>query len=93
MHAWSLAFVLVLAACNQPPAPAPAAAPAAGPAEQEIQPGPLKAHLRLLASDLMEGRAPSTRGGTLAAEYLATQLAVLVIFILLGRKAFKGMRA
>ncbi len=29
----------------------------------------------MLSHDLMEGRAPSTRGGTLAAEYLATQLA------------------
>ena len=71
------AFVLALAACNQPPAQAPAAAPPSGPAEQEIQQAPLKAHLQLLSSDLMEGRAPSTRGGTLAAEYLATQLAVL----------------
>jgi Zn-dependent M28 family amino/carboxypeptidase len=66
-----------LAACTQPPAPAPAVALPPGPAEQEIQPGPLEAHLQLLASDLMEGRAPSTRGGTLAADYLATQLAVL----------------
>jgi len=78
MRAWPVAAVVVaLAACTQPPAPAPAAATPPGPAEQEIQPGPLEAHVQLLASDLMEGRAPSTRGGTLAAEYLATQLAVL----------------
>ena len=31
----------------------------------------------MLSHDLMEGRAPSTRGGTLAAEYLATQLAAM----------------
>jgi Zn-dependent M28 family amino/carboxypeptidase len=31
----------------------------------------------MLSHDLMEGRAPSTRGGTLAAEYLATQLGAL----------------
>ncbi len=37
--------------------------------------GPLEAHVRMLSHDLMEGRAPSTRGGSLAAEYLATQLA------------------
>ena len=31
----------------------------------------------MLSSDLLEGRAPSTRGGTLAAEYLATELAAM----------------
>jgi Zn-dependent M28 family amino/carboxypeptidase len=31
----------------------------------------------MLSSDLFEGRAPATRGGRLAAEYLATQMAVL----------------
>jgi Zn-dependent M28 family amino/carboxypeptidase len=30
--------------------------------------------LRFLASDLLEGRAPATRGGRLAAEYIASQL-------------------
>ena len=69
-----------LIACNQQPsAPTAAATDRPGPAEQEIQQGPLKAHLRLLSHDLMEGRAPSTRGGNLAAEYLATELAALGI--------------
>ena len=31
-------------------------------------------HLRFLSSDLLEGRAPGTRGGRLTAEYLAAQL-------------------
>ena len=31
-------------------------------------------HLRFLASDLLEGRAPGTRGGRLTAEYIAAQL-------------------
>jgi Zn-dependent M28 family amino/carboxypeptidase len=31
-------------------------------------------HLRFLASDLLEGRAPGTRGGRLAAEYIASEL-------------------
>jgi Zn-dependent M28 family amino/carboxypeptidase len=31
-------------------------------------------HLRFLSSDLLEGRAPATRGGRLTAEYLAGQL-------------------
>jgi len=33
----------------------------------------MDAHLRFLASDLLEGRAPATRGGRLAAEYIAAQ--------------------
>jgi len=69
-----LAFGIVAAGCSQPPAAVAPAAPS-GPAEQEIQTGPLTAHIRMLSHDLMEGRAPSTRGGNLAAEYLATQLA------------------
>jgi Zn-dependent M28 family amino/carboxypeptidase len=31
-------------------------------------------HLRFLASDLLEGRAPASRGGRLTAEYIASQL-------------------
>lgn len=34
----------------------------------------IDAHLRFLASDLLEGRAPATRGGRIAEEYIATQL-------------------
>ena len=48
-----------------------------GPALDEIRGDHLAAHLQLLADDLLEGRGPSTRGGELAARYLATQLAVL----------------
>src|SRR3989442_4209528 len=33
----------------------------------------MDAHLRFLASDLLEGRAPATRGGRLAAEYIAAK--------------------
>jgi Zn-dependent M28 family amino/carboxypeptidase len=33
-------------------------------------------HLRFLSSDLLEGRAPATRGGRLAAEYIAGQLRI-----------------
>lgn len=39
-----------------------------------ITPHEIDAHLRFLSSDLLEGRAPATRGGRLAAEYLASQL-------------------
>ncbi|MGI8620096.1 MAG: M28 family peptidase [Gemmatimonadaceae bacterium] len=41
-----------------------------------VQPKEIDAHLRFLASDLLEGRAPATRGGRLAAEYIASQLQV-----------------
>ncbi|HUQ97954.1 MAG TPA: M28 family peptidase [Gemmatimonadaceae bacterium] len=34
----------------------------------------IDAHLRFLASDLLEGRAPATRGGRLAEEYIAAEL-------------------
>jgi len=34
----------------------------------------IDAHLRFLSSDLLEGRAPATRGGRLAAQYIASQL-------------------
>lgn len=34
------------------------------------------ADLRFLSSDLLEGRAPATRGGQLATEYIATQLQI-----------------
>src|SRR6185503_200494 len=39
-----------------------------------ITPHEIDGHLRFLSSDLLEGRAPATRGGRLAAEYLASQL-------------------
>src|SRR5690348_12424609 len=48
-----------------------------GPALDEIRGGDIAAHQKFLSHDLLEGRAPSTRGGQLAAEYLATQLALL----------------
>ncbi len=48
-----------------------------GPAVDEIRGEQIAAHLRFLSHDLLEGRAPSTRGGQLAAEYLAAQLAAL----------------
>ena len=49
----------------------------AGPALDEIRGEQIAAHLQFLSDDLLEGRAPSTRGGQLAARYLAAQLALL----------------
>jgi Zn-dependent M28 family amino/carboxypeptidase len=42
---------------------------------QEISAPRIRAHVRFLASDLMEGRGVGTRGGRLATEYLATAFA------------------
>ena len=39
-----------------------------------ITPQEIDAHLRFLSSDLLEGRAPATRGGRIAEEYIATEL-------------------
>ncbi|OFW04331.1 MAG: hypothetical protein A3I61_09725 [Acidobacteria bacterium RIFCSPLOWO2_02_FULL_68_18] len=52
-------------------------AAAAGPALDEIRGERIAARVRFLSDDLLEGRAPSTRGGQLAALYLATELAQL----------------
>jgi len=37
----------------------------------------MDAHLKYLADDLLEGRAPATRGGALAADYIAAQFEAL----------------
>jgi Zn-dependent M28 family amino/carboxypeptidase len=39
-----------------------------------IQSDRIRGHLAFLADDLLEGRAPGTRGGSLAARYIAAQL-------------------
>ncbi|MBW3572025.1 MAG: M28 family peptidase, partial [Gemmatimonadetes bacterium] len=57
--------------------PALAAALLASPAAAQaprITPHEIDGHMRFLSSDLLEGRAPATRGGRLTAEYLAAQL-------------------
>jgi Zn-dependent M28 family amino/carboxypeptidase len=60
-----------------PDVPAIAGVPAAArEAAASIDPGKIRAHVRFLASDLLEGRGPGTRGGQLAAEYIATQFAL-----------------
>src|ERR1700749_2621172 len=49
---------------------------AARQAAESIDPEKIRAHVRFLASDLLEGRGPGKRGGDLAAEYIATQFAL-----------------
>ena len=60
-----------LAALAQQPAATTASphAPASAISTSEID-----GHLRFLSSDLLEGRAPATRGGALASSYIASQL-------------------
>ena len=65
------------------PVPAPRSAasptllpPAARRAMESIDPQRIRAHVRFLSSDLLEGRGTGQRGGDLAAEYLATQFAL-----------------
>ncbi|HZP16822.1 MAG TPA: M28 family peptidase, partial [Terriglobales bacterium] len=71
-------------AARKPGAAAPASAhlpPAAIAALQKVDPEHIRAHVRFLAHDLLEGRGTGQRGGELAAEYIATQ------FWLYGLKA------
>src|SRR5881296_80622 len=69
---WSIAALVTAIACRgsstpaTTPAPDVAAIPTASTAAMD-------AHLRYLADDLLEGRAPATRGGRLAAKYIAAQ--------------------
>ncbi len=54
-----------------------ARASAASRAIADIGTRDVAAHLGFLAHDRLEGRAPATRGGALAAEYLAAQLSLM----------------
>jgi len=82
-----IVLMAVLVACAgwaAPPPPDPSGA-AGGAARlsgvaiaalQKIDPENIRAHVRFLASDLLEGRGTGQRGGDLAAEYIATQFAL-----------------
>lgn len=50
--------------------------PAARTAADSIDGARIRAHVRFLSSDLLEGRGPGTRGDQLAAHYIATQFAL-----------------
>lgn len=65
-----------LALLGTVPGLAAQAAPAARIAAA-IRPESYRAHLTFLADDALEGRAPATRGGDLAAKYVAAQFARL----------------
>src|SRR5580765_3709666 len=72
--------VVALAQNSAKPAHVPAAAPrpssAAFAAMETINPERIRAHVRFLSHDLLEGRGTGQRGGDIAAEYIATQFAL-----------------
>jgi len=80
----AIAAVGILAAVSvraqQPaahPVPAiPGLSPVARAAAASIDPEKIRAHVRFLSLDLLEGRGPGQRGAELAAEYIATQFAL-----------------
>src|SRR5688572_4686887 len=75
MRKFACAFaVLISAACSQP---APPPAPPAGPAEDLITTDSMTGHIKVLASDEYEGRAPATPGSEKTQNYLAEQLKAL----------------
>ena len=45
-------------------------------AMRRIDPEHIRAHVRFLADDLLEGRGTGARGGDIAAKYIATQFAL-----------------
>ena len=77
MRIFASALLIVFTiGCSSPPPPP---APPPGPAEDLITADSLVNHLKVLASDEFEGRAPSTPGGEKTQDYLAKQLAQLGI--------------
>lgn len=73
----SAALLILSIACSKPAPPPPP--PPAGPAEDQITADSLVTHLKVLASDEFEGRAPATPGGEKTTDYLAKQLTALGI--------------
>jgi len=73
---------LISAAFSQNPKSSPPAAPVPRPssaaykAMETISQDRIRAHVRFLSHDLLEGRGTGQRGGDLAAEYIATQFAL-----------------
>src|SRR5437899_4430284 len=72
--------VLIIRLALALPLARPAAAQRRADAEPSLPPvntRAIEAHLKYLADDLLEGRAPATRGGRLAAKYIAAQFEAL----------------
>jgi Zn-dependent M28 family amino/carboxypeptidase len=65
----SLLFISVTAKAQTIP-------PAVKAAEASIDPEKIRAHVKFLSDDLLEGRGPGLRGSEIAAQYIATQFAL-----------------
>ena len=73
----SFLLTATLARTQTAPVPEiPGLPPAARAAATSIDPERIRADVRFLSLDLLEGRGPGTRGGELAAEYMATRFAL-----------------
>ncbi len=73
----ALALTSAIFQAQQPAVPElPGLPPAARSAAASIDSEKIRAHVRFLSLDLLEGRGPGTRGDRLAAEYIATQFAL-----------------
>ncbi|HVH67499.1 MAG TPA: M20/M25/M40 family metallo-hydrolase [Gemmatimonadales bacterium] len=71
-----LAAAFAVAGCRPVAVPASSPEPASQPA-LAVSTAAMDAHLKYLADDLLEGRAPATRGGELAMKYIAAQFEAL----------------
>lgn len=71
LHTAALLSLTATTALAQRPSPSPS------PWTIPVDTAAMDAHLRFLANDLLEGRAPATRGGRLAAAYIAAQFQAL----------------
>src|SRR5690349_1331800 len=67
-----LVFALPLLAGAQQLTPADRTAAAA--AMKQVRPQGIRAHMRFLSDDLLEGRGPGTRGYDIAAKYVASEM-------------------
>jgi Zn-dependent M28 family amino/carboxypeptidase len=68
--------LFALLSCAKTTAPTQTISPEIKAAEASIDPEKIRAHVKFLSDDLMEGRGPGLRGSELAAKYIATQFAL-----------------
>jgi hypothetical protein len=78
-HLRSLATILLAAAALAATTAGPLVSADQKRAAQEIAPELLRAHIRFLSSDLLEGRGPATRGDRLGEAYVQSQMESLGI--------------
>lgn len=75
-HALLLLLLPTIAMAAAPPKASPVS-PAEKAAANAVTDDALRAHIRFLASDLLEGRAPASRGDLLAQQYIQAQMEAL----------------